>query len=160
MQERWLPVPISGFAHVYMVSDQGRIRSLPRRLRDGRYISGRILKASLNGSGRFLVVLQHDCHKHCCFVYQLVTGAFLGPLSHGHCINHKNGDPTDDRLENLEYVTPAENSRHAADVLHAFPLGEKHPGSKLTVSDVLHRICARGLPLLSGRGMARSPFLI
>jgi hypothetical protein len=43
----------------------------------------------------------------------MVALAFLGPYPAGRCCNHKNGIKTDNRLENIEYVTAAENSRHA-----------------------------------------------
>lgn len=47
-------------------------------------------------------------------VHHLVTAAFIGPRPTGAYINHKNSIRTDNRPNNLEYVTPAENQRHAA----------------------------------------------
>jgi len=46
-------------------------------------------------------------------VHQLVADAFKGPRPDGLVCNHKNGVKTDNRPQNLEYVTYAENCRHA-----------------------------------------------
>jgi len=47
-------------------------------------------------------------------VHRLVAEAFLGaPPSDDTLVNHKNGNKCDNRLENLEYATPSENTRHA-----------------------------------------------
>ena len=43
----------------------------------------------------------------------LVLEAWIGPRPEGMVTNHKNGDKTDNRLENLEYVTQTENMKHA-----------------------------------------------
>lgn len=61
--------------------------------------------------------------------------SFVGP-SPLH-VNHKNGVRTDNRLENLEYVTRSQNQIHARDVLGAGTGGSRNGRSKLTEKDVL-----------------------
>ena len=51
-------------------------------------------------------------------VHEAVLSAFAGPRpSRAHTVNHKNGDKKDNRAENLEWMTQAENNRHAVEVL-------------------------------------------
>lgn len=68
-------------------------------------------------------------------VHYLAMLTFVGERPDGMHINHKNGIKTDNRVENLEYCTPAENSRHAADVLKRFS-GITRRGGKLTTEQV------------------------
>ncbi len=46
-------------------------------------------------------------------VHRLVAICFIGPRPEGCGVNHKNGIKTDNRLDNLEYLTVAENTQHA-----------------------------------------------
>lgn len=45
-------------------------------------------------------------------VHQMVMLTFVGPAK-GLVVNHKNGIKSDNRLENLEYMTAVENLHHA-----------------------------------------------
>ena len=47
-------------------------------------------------------------------VHRLVAGTFIGqPESANMHVNHKDGNPRNNRLSNLEYATPSENRQHA-----------------------------------------------
>lgn len=50
------------------------------------------------------------------YVHELVAAAFIGPRPAGHQINHIDGNKQNNRVENLEYVTHAENGRHASEI--------------------------------------------
>ena len=56
-------------------------------------------------------------------VHRLVLEAWIGPCPDGCVTNHKNGDKTDNRLENLEYCTQSENMTHA----YGYGLSPKPP---------------------------------
>lgn len=74
--------------------------------------------------------------------HRIVYSAFYGKIPDNLQINHINGQKADNRLENLEAVTPSENTRHGYRVLgrkpviNAFP-GVKNGRAKLTEEQVL-----------------------
>lgn len=77
-------------------------------------------------------------------VHKLVMGAFVGPYPEGHNINHKDGNPSNNALVNLEYVTFKENSQHAVRTgLHHF--GERTGNAKLTPA-IVREIRALHIP--------------
>lgn len=72
------------------------------------------------------------------FVHRAVAAAFIGPApSERHEINHKDGNPVNNMVENLEWVTPSENARHSHRVLGKCN-GENHGLAKLTVDAVVY----------------------
>lgn len=64
------------------------------------------------------------------FAHRIVWRALVGRIPDGMQINHKNGVKTDNRIENLEVVTPQQNCHHAIRVLGAGT-------SKLSTDDVV-----------------------
>jgi hypothetical protein len=120
VEEAWLPIAC---APRYETSNAGRIRSLDGSIVVGgekRRVKGRILKATLDRYGYEYVNLGGGSRRT---VHSIVAEAFHGPKpSPLHQVNHKNGVRSDNRPENLEWVTVSENIRHAFRVL-----GREHP---------------------------------
>ena len=86
----------------YEVSDLGRVRNaITKHIRSFTYNNG---------------YPQVDLYpgKQTRTVHTLVAEAFLGKHP-GLFVNHKNGNKQDNRLTNLEWVTPGENLKHAYD---------------------------------------------
>lgn len=106
--EVWKLIP--GCTH-YQASNLGRIRSLPSRTS-----AGKILKLSVDYKGYHRVALRYTNKKQTKLVHRLVAFAFLGKSEMQ--INHKNGVKTDNRIENLEYVTQTANQLHRIHVLN------------------------------------------
>lgn len=134
---------IDGFAGRYEVSSGGDVRSM---------LTGRVLSPGRQGRG-YMSVLLYDGSSpkkpKSCLVHRLVAAAFIGPEPEGHQVNHISGDKSDNRVENLEYVTPRENMAHAE--AHSIGprrrRGSSNTNSKLVESDV------RTIKMLLNRGM-------
>lgn len=106
LNESWRPVV--GFETTYEISNRGRILSRSR----GR--KPRLLSQCVHTNGYFSVILyDKEIKRHRRYIHRLVAGAFLGVCPDGHCVNHIDGVKTNNHLENLEYLTIAENTRHA-----------------------------------------------
>jgi hypothetical protein len=53
-----------------------------------------------------------DGRMRCVTMHELVALAWLGPRPRGCQVNHRNGDRSDNRWTNLEYVTRLANNQH------------------------------------------------
>lgn len=88
-------------------------------------------------------------------VHRLVALTWIGPPPEGKDqINHKNGKKDDNNVQNLEWVSFAENQRHWRKYLHEQVRGEKQHLAKLKESDV-PRI-REAAKVLSDRELARA----
>lgn len=132
----------------YEVSNFGRVRSIERVvLRKTRWggvarakLVGRLLVPAIN-KGYFQLSLGKNTKRQ---VHQLVSSAFIGAQPAQSHVNHINGIKTDNRVCNLEYVTPLENIRHA--IKHGLTKqnGSASVNSKLTEADVIDMRASRG----------------
>lgn len=132
VSETWKAVP--GFEGFYEASNAGQVRNVAKRKRT---LPGRLLKGSISDKGRTLLKLYKPGQPPVGMSRaHVVALAFLGVPPEGKdWVNHKDGDQTNDSVENLEWTTPAENHQHAMRTgLRAD--GEKSPHAKLTVKDV------------------------
>jgi len=70
-------------------------------------------------------------------VHSLVALAWYGPRPEGMEVNHKDGDKTNCRPDNLEYVTPSGNAQHALETgLKDVPMGSRHYNTSFTEDDI------------------------
>ena len=53
------------------------------------------------------------CHGSPQYVHRMVAETWIDNPNHYEQVNHINGDKNDNRMENLEWVTPSQNDRHA-----------------------------------------------
>lgn len=95
--EEWRPIP--GYEGLYEASSLGRVRS-PRV----------ILKQRLNNMGYPVVELSKNSRSRESLVHRQVILTFSGNPPPGMECRHLNGDPTDNRAENLAWGSRSENT--------------------------------------------------
>lgn len=110
MDEIWKAVP--GYEGLYEVSDLGRVRSLPRKTRNGRFRVGKILRLSVNSSGYPMVSLSKDNRHKNVHVHRLVAEAFIPNQYNLPQVNHIDEDKTNNRVENLEWCSSYYNMNY------------------------------------------------
>lgn len=140
--EEWRPIP--GYEDFYEVSNLGNVRSIDRvvlQMRINRAtpismrLKGRVLVTQLR-RGRRHVSLSVDDKVKRRTVYSLVANAFLGGAKEGMVVCHNNGNPSDDRLENLRWDTHAGNS--ADMILHGtLVCGSRVWRAKFSEADII-----------------------
>lgn len=108
-QEHWRILPSN---RNYLVSDQGRVM----RITPGKGTEpGRVLRPGKTKDGYLKVELFNNGTPCGRYVHRLVVEAFIGAIPVGLEVNHIFGQKADNRLENLEVVTHALNTKHAWD---------------------------------------------
>lgn len=123
--EIWKPLP--GWEDLYEISSHGRIKSLRR--------NGQIMKTGTGGpKARYpIAALTRTVYPT---IHRLVLETFVGPCPEGMEACHNNGNPADNRVENLRWDTHIANMAdqrvHGTRVPGRAPYFIEYDGQRLT----------------------------
>ena len=121
--EEWRDIP--GYETYYQASSLGNIRRLNSivagRCNTLRRLAGDVLKLQKNSNGYITVgfCINHSCKYQ--RVHRLVCMAFHPNSENKKFVNHKDGNKTNNHIDNLEWCTKSENE------IHAYKTGLKNP---------------------------------
>ena len=111
MKEEWKD--IVDYEGLYQISNMGNVKSIgrwvDRKCKGKRWEEEKILKPKIEKSGYQRVGLWKNVGKWY-LVHRLVYEAFVGDIPKGMQVNHINEIKSDNRLENLNLMTPKENT--------------------------------------------------
>lgn len=149
--EVWKPIP--GWEGLYEVcASRQEIRSVTRIIGHGRGRGfprsqrGRVLTLTKMRNGYLAASLFREGKAKWYYLHTAVCEAAHGPKPNGEArVRHLNGDPLDNRPDNLRWGTQKENCQDT--VRHGRSTrGQSNPQSVLTENDVhdIRRRCSRG----------------
>ena len=97
---------IEGFEGLYQVSNLGRTKRLYKNDKE------KILKPFFNRYGYLYINLYKEGKRETCRVHRLVAKAFIPNPENKPEVNHKDEDKTNNKVENLEWMTRRENNNY------------------------------------------------
>lgn len=114
MQEIWKD--IKDYEGIYQASSLGRIRSLTRIDSRGRLREGRIMPLRESSDGYYNLKLCKNGGYKTVAVHRVIAETFIEYPKDGkkYEVNHIDMDRKNNRLDNLEYLTHAENVKHSS----------------------------------------------
>lgn len=121
MNEEWKD--IKGYEGLYQVSNLGRVRSFDKEVIQKHYsgcnskhiYKGRILKLRKQKNGYLIAYLTINKVQRKYFVHRLVAASFLHKEIDKNYVNHLDGNPTNNNVNNLVWCTQSENIKYAYD---------------------------------------------
>ena len=122
---------IFNYEGIYQVSNFGRVKSLERYVFSDKAVYScylrkpRIIKQCNNLNGYCFVGLSFEGKTKDFFVHRLVAQAFIDNPDNKPQIDHINAIKTDNRVENLRWVTAQENIQNPLNMAHL--LGSRNP---------------------------------
>lgn len=141
--EIWKLIPNSN--DLYEVSSLGNVKRVEgfvrNTLKSNRKVGGSNLKQKTKKNGYKEVSLYFSAQQQKTkYVHRLVAETFIGYIPKTFEVNHKDGNKSNNTLENLEIVTPSENRLHSYHKLGnkmKIRKGSEHPLAKTTEEQVL-----------------------
>ena len=115
MNEEWKDIP--GYEGRYQVSNLGRVKSIARVCNVGQHSAAyhlpeKIMRPKVRKSGYSLVALNKDGVAKDAYIHRLVAQSFIPNEGGLPYINHKDENPRNNRVDNLEWCTPKYNANY------------------------------------------------
>lgn len=108
--------PVQGYEGFYEVSNEGNVRSIAvwshkyQRVLKRKIPTIKVQDTTIEGYKRVLLSL-YGVHKHCA-VHRLVAMAFLDNGNNLPEVNHKDENPANNKVDNLEWCTRKYNANY------------------------------------------------
>ena len=140
MKEKWRKIEEY---QDYSVSNLGRVR------RDNLYHNsnkdGMLKLMNFAGKYKRVSLSKNNQYKNNS-VHRLVARAFIGIIPKGYHVNHIDANPSNNRVKNLEIVTPQENVAHQVKIQHV-AYGDKNVNAKFKNKDIkkIREIYSKGI---------------
>lgn len=110
MKEIWKD--IKGYEGLYQVSNLGRVKSLERVDAMNKKVDAKIMSQTDNGNGYLYISLHKNGKRKVMGVHRLVALTFIPNPNNKPQVNHIDEDKTNNRIDNLNWMTGKENSNY------------------------------------------------
>lgn len=120
---------IPGFENYYSVTEDGLVWSHGSRNGAGHF--GRFMKSTPDKDGYSKIMLSINGKRYTKRVGRCVLSAFRPTELSWMQVNHIDGNRRNDRLGNLEWVTPSDNIKHSFKILNKNQKNEKNNAFKI-----------------------------
>jgi len=131
---------ISKHGREWIVHRDGRVERVAFTDRRGTHHPRRMMAQMITKDGYLRIYGAVDNRRFGMLVHRLLAECFIPPVAGADQVNHKDGNKTNNALDNLEWVTPQGNSRHAVGMGLTVPPssgpGELSRAAKLTAAQV------------------------
>lgn len=122
---------ITGYEGYFEVSDLGNFRSKDRIIKykqnGTRNYPGKPLKTETIVEGYQRIVLMKDGIKKRFMCHRIVAQEFIPNPNNKPFVNHIDGNPANNKVENLEWCTQEENEQHSVNTLDKTMRGKTYP---------------------------------
>jgi hypothetical protein len=112
-----LKQPIKNYEGIYEIHSSGQVWSIKRFDSQNKLWGGRFLKLHDNNSGYKKVILTKKGKQKKLYIHRLVAQSFIPNPDNLPCVNHKDGNPANNDISNLEWCSYSENIKHSFDFL-------------------------------------------
>ena len=144
---------IQGYEGLYEVSNIGRVKSFQKNNSNKSKTDFTIINPFIQKKGYFRISLSKNSCRKKYLIHRLVAQAFIPNPNNLPQVNHKNNDKSNNKIENLEWMTNLDNTKHAwkngFKNRDCYPRGEKHYLTKLN-NEIVKEIKQNYIPYKFG----------